>query len=220
MLSDYKKFIEEFLYKYPGFILDNTIDEYVLTGMYILHAEFDDVPLYDEYKIEIRLSKNQWPFFPLIKMLEHKTPDGFYHNYDSGYICVAASCEIIDFNIHHTLVEYMDHFVQSYFYSLTYYRKYNMLPYGERAHGVEGILEAYCDRYCTDNAKVIIEILKCLSGEKMYRGHNPCPCMSGKKFRNCHGEKLLKDIKSPIAIHLAKDAKTILNRIRKDGNIY
>lgn len=80
-------------------------------------------------------------------------------------------------------------FVEPYFFSYEYYQRFGCFPFGERSHGIEGVLQSFGDVFQeTDNIKVC-KILKFIYSDR-YRGHLPCPCGSGKKMRACHGDSI------------------------------
>ncbi|MBR2312430.1 MAG: SEC-C domain-containing protein [Clostridia bacterium] len=41
-----------------------------------------------------------------------------------------------------------------------------------------------------------------------YRGHQPCPCGSKRKLRNCHGKKILTVYQNPAIMRLIKEDYT------------
>lgn len=62
-------------------------------------------------------------------------------------------------------------------------------PYGEREHGVDGMLQALADLLgITDlnAASLAMQILN----KPTIKGHWDCFCGSGRRLRNCHGERL------------------------------
>ena len=105
----------------------------------------------------------------------------------------------------------------SYFYAASYFKRYGVAPYGERSHGVKGIEEAYMERYRVTDRNVLMHLLLYLTGIQRYRGHLECPCGSGKKFRDCHGGKILKDIMSPLNKVYKSDAYYVLAAYIEEG---
>lgn len=80
--------------------------------------------------------------------------------------------------------------LHDYFVSQTYFSVHEEWPYGQRAHGTVGVLEAYGDLLgIPPNEKTIIDYLRLLSRQKI-KGHALCPCGSGKRLRQCHSEDL------------------------------
>jgi len=79
-----------------------------------------------------------------------------------------------------------------FFYSFSYHEKYGQLPFGDWAHGGEGLLQMYKEFFQLNDNHTVITFLKILA-ENKYRGSIPCPCHSGKKLHQCH-RPLLKQI--------------------------
>lgn len=73
------------------------------------------------------------------------------------------------------------------------------------------------DRYHVSDEDILFDLLKYVTGFSNYRGHIPCPCGSGKKFRSCHGKQVLKDIRSDRYSFFVSDALCVLNYLLKRG---
>ena len=213
-----EKQIEEVLKKYPNFSVKESEGSFTLSGIFIMNAEYNNVPLYDEYKIEIAVSECFPEEIPLVRELEKNIPSDFEHFYDNGALCLGAACELYDFlSEKRSLSSFIDEIVMSYFYAASYFKRYGVAPYGERSHGVKGIEEAYMERYRVTDRNVLMHLLLYLTGIQRYRGHLECPCGSGKKFRDCHGGKILKDIMSPLNKVYKSDAYYVLAAYIEEG---
>jgi hypothetical protein len=81
-------------------------------------------------------------------------------------------------------------------------------PFGERPHGVPGLLESYGELIGTTDARSLLRYLDYLSKETV-KGHWECPCGSKKRLRDCHLE-VLKSLRQRISPAIAKKA---LNRL-------
>lgn len=210
------------LNQHPEFSVSESKDSIILSGTLIMNAEYDNIPLYDEYEVEITVSNRFPEEVPQVRELGKNIPSAFGHFYDNGVLCLGAACELYDFLAERkSLISFIDEIIISYFYSASYFKRYGTVPFGERSHGVKGIEESYMDRYSLSDRNVLMQILLYLTGYQRYRGHMECPCGSGKKFRDCHGGKLLKDIMSPLNKHYQADAFQILAAYineRKDSN--
>lgn len=66
------------------------------------------------------------------------------------------------------------------------------MPFGELSHGGKGIFENYKDLFNVVSTEQVLRLFKILV-DKSYKGHNPCPCNSGKVLRKCHGD-ILREI--------------------------
>lgn len=192
------KQIEIVVNNYPSLSMSLDKDGYRLTGVFTMNRTYNDVPLYDEYSLEIHVPRDFPGHIPLVYAPEGTIPEGFNHFLEDGSLCLGARCDLRSFlDKSPSLLSFIEEIVMSYLYSASYFRHYKVLPYGERSHGIQGIWEAYKDRYGTENEHVLIYSLCCLSGIIKYRGHTPCPCGSEKRFRLCHGQQILSDLQSP-----------------------
>lgn len=182
---------------YPDLCAKETKNGYLISGQFILNSEFSEIPLYDEYFIEMNLSYNFPDVIPTVREIAGNVPEDFEHIYENEELCLGAACDLYDFLDHHPfVVDFLNGPVTSYFYTSSFFKRYKTVPYGERSHGIEGIIEAYLERYQLTEINQLVMLLAYVAGIYKYRGHLPCPCNSGKKFRNCHGQIVIQDLTS------------------------
>ena len=82
--------------------------------------------------------------------------------------------------------------IHDYFVSQTHFEINGTWPYGERSHGVLGVLESYSELLgVPQDVKIIRNYLRLLSRKKI-SGHALCPCGSRKRLRDCHRNEILK----------------------------
>ena len=81
--------------------------------------------------------------------------------------------------------------VYQYFLSQSHFELTGKWLFGERGHGILGILEYYSEELGTKDLKFILAFLDYLS-MKVVKGHWECFCGSGKRLRHCHFPKLLE----------------------------
>ena len=198
----------------PGLSVAETSEGVVISGTYLLNNSYQNIPLYDEYQVRIVVP---WEFpadIPSVWEVGGKVPreDKFGHFLDNGELCLGASCDLIScIEEEPTVSHYIGSLLESYFYSASYYTKYGVVPdFGERTHGVVGLIEAYKERYDVSDDGLLIVLLSYLIKQKPYRGHMPCPCNSGQRFRQCHGLKILQDMNSKYYKWFYNDAIGIL----------
>lgn len=212
-MKSIKQQIDDVLAKYPNWNVIENEESYILTGDYILNSSYNEVSLYDEYRLEITISKSFPKIIPKVKELTTNLPEGFNHYLGGGNLCLGAMCDIYDFlDEHHEIQEFIDGLIVSYLYTASFYKRYRYVPYGERAHGLYGVIEAYLERYDVGkDLYLLYKLLLIMSGRHEYRGHMSCPCGSDKKIRNCHGKVLLKDISSDRYEYYKAEADQIVN---------
>lgn len=183
-----------------------------LYGLIEVYRSACNYILQKEYPIEIIIPINSNEFPTVIdkgNMIAQEYP----HRYTNGELCLETNTAIkLRFIDGFDLVAWMDEFVEPYFFSYEYYSRYGEFPFGERPHGLEGIVHTYQQLFHADNLQQACSLLV-YAAEDNYRGHIQCPCKSGKKLRNCHGPYLFPFMTDP----RKKDiALSDLNYLRKE----
>ena len=148
------------LKQHPQLSMNTENNGYVVNGQFVLNHEYNNIPLYEEYEIKIYIPFNFPCDFPLVWEVSNKIPKNFGHLCSKGELCLGVNCEIANFlNKHPSLIRYIDELVVSYLYAATYYKKYGKFPYGERSHGVKGIMEYYLDFWNVKEERSVITLL-------------------------------------------------------------
>lgn len=121
------------------------------------------------------------------------------------------------------IIFYINEFVIPFFFSFRYHQKYGVSPFGELAHGGNGILAHYREIFKTNDLAIFT--LLTYGTKLLYRGHHLCPCGSGLRLRKCHGPKLsalFKDYHPALLltdlVHCARSLKILNNKSSK--NLY
>ena len=89
-----------------------------------------------------------------------------------------------------TLSEWMLNYVETYFFSYEYFKRYGVFPFGERAHGIIGLLDYYGEKLNETDLTKTYYLMRYIA-TKPYRGHFKCPCGSQKHLRDCHGKYVI-----------------------------
>ena len=77
-------------------------------------------------------------------------------------------------------------------------------PFGQRAHGKDGAFEFYEEFFGVKGKEIVLNYLKCLAYETL-KGHQWCPCGSGRRLRNCHMTEL-SQLRKRVPIDIAGGA--------------
>ena len=135
----------------------------------------------------------------------------YEHVFDDKKLCLAVPIEErLIFHQEPTLFGFVNRLLVPYLYGYCYWRKYKIHPFDESAHGTKGIVQYYCDKLKLDNEISVLAIISFLY-EHGYRGHHLCPCGSGIKVRNCHGNTLREVINLHTEDTLRNDFVTVLS---------
>ena len=184
--------INEAICKFKGLKLIEGNKSLKLVGNIKINNVFNDVRIIEDFCVEITIP-NEYPLeIPIIKEVGGKIDSIYHHINYNGTLCLATETEIkLEFNKGLTLIEWIERYVIPYLFSYCYYKRYNVFPFGERSHRMEGIFEFYKDLFEVDSKIQCINLLNYICN-KNYRGHDLCPCKSGKKVRKCHKDKIVQ----------------------------
>lgn len=206
--------------KYPELNIIKQNGNYVISGFVKLDHLYGDVRMTGVFELEIIVSNDFPNTLPVVREITKKIDRKYPHLYSNGQFCLASNIELkIYFSNNRDIGTFIDDYVITYLYTYRYYEEYGVYPYGERSHGMMGDLEYLKELFRVDEWNKVLEIMIFIS-KSNYRGHLLCPCQSGEKLRNCHGET----IKEIINCGLVDDCRNILNviaeRINKENGKY
>lgn len=195
--------IDELLELQPGLKYHNNI----IDGEIQLNLNHNGYYSNSRYSIKIEINYDS-PFCSYVFETSGIIKD-YMHKYTNGVLCLATTIDLkLSESIDCSFVSFFYNYIEPYFFSYEYYCRYGYFPFGDRAHGIEGIIDSYCDITGIKDYKTIITLLNDISVEKyVYRGHLACPCGSGIKARNCH----------PGIVNLFK-SNDVLEQTKKDIN--
>lgn len=163
-----------------------------LKGVLAFKGEFKGIIITDAFDIEIQVSPDYPDKLPVVKETGYRVPREFHINPGENTLCLAAPLAVkIQFSLDRTLLGFVENLVIPFFFNYVHLQESGNLPFGERSHGIQGILEFYSDFFQCPDQEVILRLLKIL-GTSGYQGYEKCPCWSGKNLRNCHGRQLVK----------------------------
>nr|MBC8361659.1 SEC-C domain-containing protein [Candidatus Desulfatibia profunda] len=164
----------------------------IVHGTYSLYVpnisqEFD-------YGIVLVLPKNYPKLPPQMFCNDLKLPINNIdrHIMKDGRACLGVHAEIgMRWKPGSTIVTFLDDLVAPFLAWQAYYDKYHEPPpWGERSHYKQGILEFYAELLKRPIDSTIEGFMRLLARANRPKGHEPCPCNSGKRLRNCHRDML------------------------------
>lgn len=201
--EDSNKQIASLLEKYPTLTVisqtDNCVD---IKGKIHINRNCEKISVCQDYGIEISIPLNS-DRLPIVRDAEHYIRN-YPHIYPDKHLCLATDTDIcLHFRDGGDLVTWMDKYVELYFVSYECYKRYGIFPFGDRSHGSRGILEFYCDYFQLPDFKQARDVIFYISQRK-YKGHHFCPCGSGRKIRDCHGNVVLSAKRDDYLLALIK----------------
>jgi hypothetical protein len=188
--------VESLLHRYGKLNIESVSDtEIVVTGDILINREAIDYQLNKEYNIKIRIPLES-DVLPYIIDTGNHIDSSYPHRYSDGRLCLETDTAM---RLHYVdgfdLLAWVTDYVEPYYFSYEYYQRYGYFPFGERAHGIEGLLQTYGECFGEIEYAVVCKLM-IFAAYGRYRGHNMCPCGSGKKLRSCHGEQLFPFFKN------------------------
>ncbi|WP_270237126.1 SEC-C metal-binding domain-containing protein [Streptococcus anginosus] len=193
--TDLMNQVNDFHVKNKELTLTETDEVYVFNGFYHYSLKYQEIIYENNRKVKINVPKN-FPEEP-IELIVKYIPKNFEHIYPNGVACLATIGEIIDFLANSpTVTEFIEKFINPFFFTLEYFEEYGVFLFGEREHGASGLLSYYKEQWNLEEIH-LLQMFKMIYNNN-YRGHQLCFCGSNKKLRNCHGNLVFKIITNPI----------------------
>jgi ferredoxin-thioredoxin reductase catalytic subunit len=187
-----KQFLElTSIYQRLSLVDEGEPKNFLIKGILDFTGRGKDQLISDSFEIEILIPETFPNVPPSVKEIGGRIPSTFHH-YDDGSLCLGTPLHIrMSFLQNPTLLGYVQDLVIPYLFSYCYWKKFGRMPFGELSHGRKGIMEYYRELFQLNSDISTIKLLKIIA-EDNYRGHQTCPCGSGKILRQCHGEILRK----------------------------
>lgn len=187
------------------------------TGNYKVCIQLENEKFEDYFSLEIFVPNGFPENIPTAKSTDGRIRANNYkgHVYANGQFCLELNTSIAAFlQRNPSLLAFLTKYLDTYLYGFLFYRKRKYLPFGENKHGVDGLLDYYCELFETTDIKVAYSLLFCLCMENL-KGHIQCPCQSGKRYRDCHREKINKLNASPLYERYKDDFELIKAELDK-----
>ena len=165
--------------------------ETIVSGMLPFNASADGMEtIRESFEIELTIPQGFPDTLPQVKEIGGRIVVDYDHRNSDGTLCLAIPFEQYRaFSEQPTLLGFVNRLVIPYLYGYCFWEKHRYHPFGEAAHGHEGILSHYVDKLGLCNDLAALSVI-CFLFEHGYRGHHECPCGSGLKVRTCHGPAL------------------------------
>lgn len=152
----------------------------------------DDGTELDRFQIEIQLPYDFPNAVPTVKETAGKItriPDR--HVNDDGTACLFVRDQTREYwNAGTTIVDFIKGPVYQFFLGQIYFAEHGRWPFGQRAHGAEGIAQFYFDELGTTSLWTVAAFLSYLAAPSLDM-KQLCYCGGNKKLKHCHLGRLL-----------------------------
>jgi hypothetical protein len=113
-----------------------------------------------------------------------------------------------------SLLAFVDGPLRNFFIGQALVERGEPWPFNEWAHGFQGRLDYYKSLIGTDDLRSICIYLDYLGKHKV-KGHWDCPCLSGRRMRDCH-YSLVKELRGRMPHNVASQLRDDLIRASKE----
>jgi hypothetical protein len=170
--------------KYPTLHAFIENGECRVRGTYAVLANSD---VAERYSLEIALPSNYPHSLPVVWETGGRIPrETDRHVFPDGSLCLGVPLALwVDLRGNFSIENILEILVRNFLIGNSLIEQGEPWPYGDRPHGVAGVLEHYGEFLGTSDPLTIATFLLAIVQEKV-RGHWPCPCGSGKIIRKCH----------------------------------
>ncbi len=180
----------------PGFQVSPTLvtkfECAVAHGTHILNTPGIEPDV--EYNITLWFPDDYPNSFPIMFCIDDKLPIEMLdrHILSDGQACLEVGPEIRRrWPKGSSITDFIEKLVNPFLAWQVYYDAFGKPPaWGERAHGITGIIDYYAELLGIDEDSNVLGFMELLSRKNQPKGHEPCPCGSCLKLRDCHREEL------------------------------
>jgi hypothetical protein len=159
-----------------------------LRGTFVLH---DTEGVLDRYQIEIRFPDQYPDDLPAVEEIGGRIPrvlDRHLVGAD-GKACLLVPEEWFVLSENRSFIAFLNGPIKNFFLGQFLVEGGKPWPFGERSHGLQGLLESYGELIGIDDPTKVGPYLDCLRRGRI-KGHWDCPCGSKRRIRDCHQEQL------------------------------
>lgn len=179
--------LEELLLRQPGLRIVPGGSGVVLAGSLEVNAQIlGKAAIWDKYQIELRIPPNFPLRVPLVFETGGRIPRS-YHQLQDGSLCLGSDTRLrLLLTEGLSLVGFMERCVVPYLYRYSYLKTYGEAPFGDLAHGVDGIREDLRMLFGVDRDSAVLPFVCLVAMKKRQANKRACPCDSGRRLGRCH----------------------------------
>ncbi|QIL91285.1 hypothetical protein GNX18_16945 [Microbulbifer sp. SH-1] len=181
--------LEDFLAAHPRIrILEINDERLVLAGEYHLRAQLAGSQLVEQaYRLKLICPRDYPVKLPkVIDEGEYFPRNQEHHTYADGSFCLGSELKIKSLlKGDHSLSAFFEKIVDGFLYAVTHRGEFGSFPYGELAHGEQGLIDDYGDMFGLRGKLAVLRALQALGKRKREANKLPCPCACGLRLGRC-----------------------------------
>ena len=182
--------LEDFQSAHPRIRISEINDEWlVLAGEYHLRAQLAGRQLVNRtYRLKLMLPRDYPEKLPTVIDEEKYFPrNREYHTYGDGSFCLGSELKIKSLlRDDHSLSAFFERIVDAFLYAVTHRIEYGYFPYGELAHGEQGLVDDYGEIFGVSGKLAVLRALQALGKRKRVANKLPCPCGCRQRLGRCN----------------------------------
>ena len=179
--------IDELLLRQPGLRIVPADSDLVFAGTLEVNAQVPGkAAIRDMYEIQLRIPLNFPQKVPVVFETGGRIPRS-YHRLQDGSLCLASETRLrLLLAEGLSLVAFVERCVVPYLYRYSYLKTYGEAPFGDLAHGAEGIREDLRLLFGVDQGWAVLPFVRLVAMKKKHANKRSCPCGSGRRLGRCH----------------------------------
>ena len=181
--------LENFLAAHPRIrILEINDARLVLAGQFHLKAQLPGRQIVERtYRLKLVCPRNYPAKLPTVIDEEQYFPrNQEYHTYKDGSFCLGSELKIKSLlKDNFSLSAFFEKIVDRFLYAVTHRIEYGNFPYGELAHGEQGLVDDYGEMFGVSGKLAVMRALQALGKRKREANKLPCPCGCGLRMGRC-----------------------------------
>lgn len=181
--------LEDFLASHPEIrIVEISHDKIELAGEYHLKAQLAGSQLVDRTFLIRLVCPRDYPG-KLPKVLEegrYVPRNRDYHTYPDGSFCLGSELKIKSILFgDHSLTAFFEKIIDRFLYAVSHRIEFGNFPYGELAHGEDGLIDDYAEMFGLTGKQPVLRALQALGKRKREANKLPCPCGCDLRLGRC-----------------------------------
>ncbi len=192
--------LEDFLASHPRIrIVAINNDQVELAGEYHLKAQLAGSQLIDRtYQLRLVCPRDYPRKLPKVLDEERYLPrNQEYHTYSDGSFCLGSELKIKSLlRDDHSFTAFFENIVDRFLYAVTHRIEFGSFPYGELAHGEQGLIDDYGEMFGLSGKLSVLRALRALGKRKREANKLPCPCGCSRRLGRCDYRFVLNEFRN------------------------
>lgn len=192
--------LEDFLSSHPKIrIVRLNNNELELAGEYHLKAQLTGNHLIDRtYQLRIVCPRDYPRKLPMVLDEGRYFPrNEEYHTYTNGSFCLGSELKIKSIlRNDHSLTTLFEKIIDRFLYAVSHRIEHGAFPYGELAHGEQGLIDDYGEMFGLKGKLSVLRALDALGKRKRDANKLPCPCGCGLRLGHCDYRFVLNEFRN------------------------